>query len=73
MNDKIVKAVLCFRSHICNQAAWIGVNSFFIRVTIFPLALPYNTVLAEVTIYPGGGGGEGRGSWLKAKIFNPLI
>jgi hypothetical protein len=26
INDKLVKAVLCFGSHICNQAAMIRVN-----------------------------------------------
>jgi hypothetical protein len=29
MNDKIVIAVLCFGSHICNQAARIRVYSAF--------------------------------------------
>ncbi len=29
INNKLVTAVLCFRSHICNQAARIRVTNFF--------------------------------------------
>jgi hypothetical protein len=64
---KLSKQFCVFKVIFATKLPGLVLTLYFIRVTIFPLALPYNTVLAEVTIYPGGGGRAG-GVGLKPKF-----